>query len=118
MNKKYETQAKLLAQASQEISHAELMVTQHYTELLDTQQQKDAAVEAHMLEKATLESRALQKECEHKEEVYQLQMHLTQLESQYTQSLCFPCVPSEPPSTTDKNLQDEVVQQLPGMVNT
>ena len=52
MNKKYECQAKLLAQASKEMSQAELLVTQHYTEMLEAQQQKAAAVEEHMLEKS------------------------------------------------------------------
>ena len=59
MNKKYECQAKLLAQASQEMSQVELLVTQHYTEMLEAQQQKAVAVEEHMLEKVTLESNAL-----------------------------------------------------------
>ena len=60
INKKYEHQAKLLAQASQEMSQAELLATQHYTEILEAQQQKAVAVEEHMLEKATLESKVLQ----------------------------------------------------------
>ena len=50
-NKKYECQAKLLAQASQEMSRTEMLATQHYTEMLEAQQQKAAAVEEHMLEK-------------------------------------------------------------------
>ena len=85
MNKKYEHQAKLLAQASQEMSWAELLATQPYTEMIEAQQQKAAAVEEHMLEKATLESKVLQQECELKEEMHQLQLQLTQVESQYTQ---------------------------------
>ena len=44
MNRKYEHQAKLLAQASQEMSQVELLATQHYTEMLEAQQQKAAAV--------------------------------------------------------------------------
>ena len=117
MNKKYEHQAKLLAQASQEMSQAEMLATQHYTEMLEAQQQKAAAVEEHMLEKATLESKALQCECELKEEMHQLQLWLTQMESQYTQSLNFPQIPSEQPSES-RNLWEEVVGVVPGMVNT
>ena len=117
MNKKYEHQAKLLTQASQEMSRAELLATQHYTEMLEAQQQKAAAVEEHMLEKATLESKALQWECELKEEMHQLHLQLTQMESQYTQSLNFPCVPTEQPSES-RNLWEEVVGVVPGMVNT
>ena len=53
MNKKYECQAKLLAQASpQEMSRVEMLATQHYTEMLEAQQQKATAVEEHMLEKS------------------------------------------------------------------
>ena len=120
MNKKYECQAKLLAQASQEMSQAELLATQHYTEMLEAQKQKAAAVEEHMLEKATLESKALQWEHELKEEMHQLQLQLTQIESQYTQytqSLNFPCVPTEQPGE-NRNLWEEVVGVVPGMVNT
>ena len=93
MNEKYEHQAKLLTKASQEMSHAELLMTQHYTELLEAQQQKAAVVEEHMLERAKLESKALQCECELKEEMHQLQLCLMQIESQYTQytqSIDFP----------------------------
>ena len=117
MNKKYECKAKLLAQASQEMSQAEMLATQHYTEMLEAQQQKAAAVEEHMLEKATLESKALQRECELKEEMHQLQLWFTQMESQYTQSLNFPRIPSEQPSES-RNLWEEVVGVVPGMVNT
>ena len=117
MNRKYEHQAKLLAQASQEMSQAELLATQHYTEMLEAQQQKAAAVEEHMLEKATLESKALQWECELKEEMHQLQLQLTQIESQYTQSLNFPQIPTEQPSES-RNLWEEVVGVVPGTVNT
>ena len=63
----------------------ELLATQHYTEMLEAQQQKAAAVEEHMLDKVTLESKALQREHELMEEVHQLQLQLTQVESQYTQ---------------------------------
>ena len=70
-----------------------------------------------MLEKATLESKALQWECELKEEMRQLQLQLTQMESQYTQSLNFPQIPTEQPSET-RNLREEVVGVVPGMVNT
>ena len=69
-----------------------------------------------MLEKATLESKALQRECELKEEMHQLQLWLTQMESQCTQSLNFPQIPTEQPSES-RNLQ-EVVGVVPGMVNT
>ena len=120
MNKKYEHQAKLLAQASQEMSQAELLATQHYTEMLEAQQQKAAAVEEHMLEKATLESKLLQQEHELKEEMHQLHLWLTQIESQYTQdtqSLNFPHVPMEQ-SGESRNLQEEVVGVVPGMDNT
>ena len=55
----------------------EMLATQHYTEMLEAQQQKAAAVEEHMLEKATLESKALQWEHKLKEEMHQLQLHLT-----------------------------------------
>ena len=51
MNKKYEHQAKLHTQASQEMSQAEMLATQHYTEMLEAQQQKAAAVEEHILKK-------------------------------------------------------------------
>ena len=71
-----------------------MLETQHYTEMLEAQQQKAAAVEEHMLEEATLESKVLQWECELKEEMHQLQVWLTQMESQYTQSLNFPQIPS------------------------
>ena len=117
MNKKYEHQAKLLAQTSQEMSRLEILATQHYTEMLEAQQQKAAVVEEHMLEKATLESKVLQCECELKEEMHQLQLQLTQLESQYTQSLNFPQIPSEQPSES-RNLWEEVVGVVPGTVNT
>ena len=116
MNKKYEHQAKLLAQASQEMSQVEMLATQHYTEMLEAQQQKVAAVEEQMLEKATMESKVLQWECELKEEMHQLQLWLTQMESQYTQSLNFPQIPTEPSGS--RNLQEEVVGVVPGMVNT
>ena len=76
MNEKYERQAKLLAKASQEMSCAELLTTLHYTELLETQQQKAAVVEEHMLKRAKLESKALQHEHELKEEMHQLQLCL------------------------------------------
>ena len=120
MNKKYEHQAKLLAQASQEMSRAELLPTQHYTEMLEAQQQKAAAVEEHMLERATLESKALQWKPELKEEMHQLQLWLTQIESQYTQytqSLNFPHIPTEQPNE-NRNLWEEDVGIVPGMVNT
>ena len=117
MNRKYECQAKLLAKASQEMSWEELLATQHYTEMLEAQQQKAAAVEEHMLEKATLESKALQQEHELKEEMHQLQLQLTQIESQYAQSLNFPHVLTEQPSES-RNLWEEVVGVVPGMVNT
>ena len=93
MNKKYEHQAQLLTKASQEMSHAELLMTQHYTELLEAQQQKAAVVEEHMLKRAKLESKALQCKHELKEEMHQLQLCLTQIEpqyTQYTQSIDFP----------------------------
>ena len=117
MNKKYEHQAKLLTQASQEMSQAEMLATQHYTEMLETQQQKAAAVGEHMLEKATLESKVLQQEHELKEEMHQLQLRLTQMEYQYTQSLNFTRIPTEQPSES-RNLQEEVVGVVPGRVNT
>ena len=94
-----------------------MLATQHYTEMLEAQQQKAAAVEEHMLEKATLESKVLQQECELKEEMHQLQLWLTQMESQYTQSLNFPWVPTEQPSES-RNLQEEVIGVVPGTVNT
>ena len=94
-----------------------MLATQHYTEMLEAQQQKAAAVEEHMLEKATLESKALQWEHELKEEMHQLQLQLTQMESQYTQSLNFPRIPSEQPSES-RNLWEEVVGVVHGMVNT
>ena len=94
-----------------------MLATQHYTEMLEAQQQKPAAVEEHMLEKATLESKALQWECELKEEMHQLQLWLTQMESQYTQSLNFPQIPIEQPSGS-RNLWEEVVGVVPGTVNT
>ena len=112
-----EHQAKLLAEASQEMSQVEMLATQHCTEMLEAQQQKAAAVEDYMLEKATLESKALQQECELKEEMCQLQLQLTQMESQYTQSLNFPWIPTEQPSES-RNLWEEVVGVVPGMVNT
>ena len=98
----------------------ELLATQHYTEMLEAQQQKAAAVEEHMLEKATLESKALQQEHELKEEMHQLQLQLTQVESQYiqyTQNLNFPHVPTEQPGE-NRNLWEEVVGVVPGTVNT
>ena len=94
-----------------------MLATQHYTEMLEAQQQKAAAVEEHMLEKATLESKVLQCEHELKEEMHQLQLRLTQIESQYTQSLNFPQIPSEQPNES-RNLWEEVVGVVPGMVNT
>ena len=94
-----------------------MLATQHYTEMLEAQQQKPAAVEEHMLEKATLESKVLQWECELKEEMHQLQLQLTQMESQYTQSLNFPQIPIEQPNE-GRNLQEEVVGVVPGTVNT
>ena len=117
MNKKYECQAKLLTQASQEMSQVEILATLHYTEMLEAQQQKAAAVEEHMLEKATLESKVLQWEHELKEEMHQLQLQLTLMESQYTQSLNFPRVPTEQPSES-RNLLEEVIGVVPGTVNT
>ena len=52
-----------------------------------------------------------------KEEMHQLQLQLTQAESQYTQSLNFLHVPTEQPGE-NRNLQKEVVGVVPGMVNT
>ena len=49
--------------------------------------------------------------------MHQLQLQLTQMESQYTQSLNFPRIPSEQPSES-RNLWEEVVGVVPGMVNT
>ena len=44
-----------------------MLATQHYTEMLEAQQQKAAVVEEHMLEKATLEcfnvSMSLKRRC-------------------------------------------------------
>ena len=103
------------------MSHDGLLVTQHYTEMLEAQQLKAAAAEENMLEKATMESKVLQWECELNEEMHQLQLQLTQVESHYTQymqNLNFPCVPSEQISGESRNLQEEVVGLVPGMVNT
>ena len=94
-----------------------MLATEHYTEMFEAQQQKAAAVEEHMLEKATLESKVLQWEHECKEEIHQLQLQLTQMESQYTQSLNFPWIQTEQPSKS-RNLWEEVVGVVPGIVNT
>ena len=99
------------------MSQAELLATQHYTEMLEAQQQKAVAVEEHMPERATLESKTLQWECELKEEMHQLQLQLTQMDSQYTQSLNFPQIPTEQ-SSESRNLWEEVVGVVPGIVNT
>ena len=67
-------QAKLLAQASQEMFCAKLLATQHYTEMLEAQQLRAAATEEHMLEKATMESKVLQHEHKFKQEMHQSQL--------------------------------------------
>ena len=49
--------------------------------------------------------------------MHQLQLQLTQMESQYSQSLNFPRVPTQQPSES-RNLWEEVIGVVPGTVNT
>ena len=49
--------------------------------------------------------------------MHQLQLWLTQIKSQYSQSLNFPCIPKEQPGE-NRNLWEEVIGIVPGMVNT